>query len=480
MAEQLEQARLALLMSRNTASVMMDPCSSSDLAPGDVSSSEDEEMDQELLSARRDLDAMLKRKGFETIPDDDDDDDMSTICMQPGLEEKQVLQLDFAQYGEPLDAFFSLPENCAIERLGKIQSMMENSVIVQALSELPSLDVESVLFWKDRKPFGKIIDLFGLVRSPYYIVRVDQATREQVFKDLELAMSPSAPMDAGKQLHVFFVRDHVKFVCPSQLMDLKDSKGIDEDDTDALYFSDDEQEREYLKNLKKKGTHHNNNNNKGGEASMVASASPSGHQPEFKKPPRKNFRGMEGDQPPSDKRKNFGAPRPPRQPMHHHSNNNNRSPAAEEGRHVYNSYDFSSPAPANVGPVYPQPPIPPQASGYQHGRPVPLAGGVSPYHHHHHHPAAQFHAPPPPAPYGSFYPQQHMPMSMPYMHHAQVPFAPPTHHQPFYAPPPPPPQSTPPRQVFSRVQPTPPSNQEEQQQQQASSLPYYPAQLSFD
>jgi rRNA processing protein Gar1 len=446
MAMELEKAREALLMSRNTASqteTSMQLCSDTTADDGEGAeggdvTSDDEEIDQALALARQELDALLSKRGFEVIPDDDEEDDMSTICMQPGVEEKQVLQIDFSQFGEPLDAFVTVLPNQQMERLGKIQSLMENSVIVHALAELPSLDVDSVVFWKDKKPLGKIIDLFGPVRSPFYIIRVDQASRDQVLKGLEVAFGPDAPIDAGRQLHVFYIKDHAKFVCPAQLMTQQENTAIDEDDTEVLYFSDDEKEREYLKSVKKGKS----KDKRGGEFSAPSAPSQSSNvAPEFKKPLKKNFRRSETEG------NGHRVPRPPRPQF-----NNSRPPVPPQRR--YNSYDLDEH----------QLPLHAPSQGFGAPRFPPLQSHYAPQGH--------FQAP-------QYYPPHHQSFQGPpqapsfYGGHPMVPPPPQPNYNFQYPPqyyPAPAPQSY---SGFNQSQAQP-------QPQSQQSLPYFPTQLNFD
>lgn len=45
------------------------------------------------------------------------------------------------------------------------------SVVIQALKDKPALNLDSVLFLQEGKPFGTVFDVFGPVAEPYYCVR---------------------------------------------------------------------------------------------------------------------------------------------------------------------------------------------------------------------------------------------------------------------------------------------------------------------
>lgn len=45
------------------------------------------------------------------------------------------------------------------------------SVVIQAYKDMPALNLDTVLFLQEGKPFGKIFDVFGPVVEPYYCVR---------------------------------------------------------------------------------------------------------------------------------------------------------------------------------------------------------------------------------------------------------------------------------------------------------------------
>lgn len=67
---------------------------------------------------------------------------------------------------------------------GKVYSKSENFVVVQSISENPliKLDVHNIIYLRNGNAIGRIIDIFGPVCSPFYIV----ATKFPVELEVEL------------------------------------------------------------------------------------------------------------------------------------------------------------------------------------------------------------------------------------------------------------------------------------------------------
>jgi H/ACA ribonucleoprotein complex non-core subunit NAF1 len=187
------------------------------------------------LNEKQGLDSLLKGKGFVSIEDDEEDNDLAFE------DEQEVLVAKFDEFGEKFDQSM-ISESYELQRLGKISSIIENSIIVQSLSDIINLDVDTLLLFKDRRILGKIVDLFGPVRAPLYIVKVDPDTKNYVEENLK--------EDSSDGLQVFYVKECSKFVLPAQLMKADDNEAIDPNDSEVPNFSDDEKEQEYLSKLK--------------------------------------------------------------------------------------------------------------------------------------------------------------------------------------------------------------------------------------
>ncbi|XP_065574498.1 H/ACA ribonucleoprotein complex non-core subunit NAF1-like [Artemia franciscana] len=147
------------------------------------------------------------------------------------------------------DLTISVPENECLE-MGKITSIIDNLVVVQALKNTPALDEDSVLFLdKGKKPLGKVFDIFGCVSEPSYVVRFNSPEHVQ-----------EKEITVGTEVFCAPRTEHSHFVLISQLMSMKGSDASGKNDMELppslQEFSDDEKEREARR--KKKSQKHNN------------------------------------------------------------------------------------------------------------------------------------------------------------------------------------------------------------------------------
>lgn len=87
----------------------------------------------------------------------------------------------------------SVPESDLI-KVGKVISIVDVLVVVEADRLMPPLDIDSILFKSDGKPIGQVFDVFGLVKEPHYSIRFN---------------SPEHIKDEGihKEMPVYFVPD---------------------------------------------------------------------------------------------------------------------------------------------------------------------------------------------------------------------------------------------------------------------------------
>jgi rRNA processing protein Gar1 len=219
---------------------------------------------------KRNLDSLLKGNGFEAIEDDEEEADFAFE------DEQEVLVANFNEFGEKLDASV-ISESYELQRLGKITNIIENSIIVQSLSDIVNLDVDTVVLFRDRRILGKIMDLFGPVRAPLYIVKVDPETKSFVEEQLKSDSSPD--------LLVFYVKECSNFVLPAQLMKSNENEHIDADDSEAIYFSDDEKEQEYISKMKPANKDRNKRLKKPSSKGMhMESSTPSSYQSQQSSP----------------------------------------------------------------------------------------------------------------------------------------------------------------------------------------------------
>lgn len=120
-------------------------------------------------------------------------------------------------------------------KVGKILSIVDILVIVEAIQSMPPLDLDTVLFKQDGTPVGQIFDVFGSVSSPHYAIRF--STGEQI---------KSKELDPGTE--VYFCpgtdRSITKFAFVSELQKLKGTDASWENDNEppesVSNYSDDE------------------------------------------------------------------------------------------------------------------------------------------------------------------------------------------------------------------------------------------------
>ncbi|CAH8650087.1 unnamed protein product [Heterobilharzia americana] len=69
-----------------------------------------------------------------------------------------------------LKSVVDLTPNIKVSALGKISHVFDNCVIVRSLSSSVALDERSVLFLEDGRHLGEVYEIFGPVRTPFYLV----------------------------------------------------------------------------------------------------------------------------------------------------------------------------------------------------------------------------------------------------------------------------------------------------------------------
>nr|CAB3264190.1 H/ACA ribonucleoprotein complex non-core subunit NAF1 [Phallusia mammillata] len=132
------------------------------------------------------------------------------------------------------DSMYQLPPGKTLKPVGKISKIIENSlVVVVAYENVPALNLDTLIFLQNRKVFGKILETFGPVILPHYVVTINPTE-----------------ISAELEEEVFFVPecdDVTSFVLTSQLQRSKGSDaswlGDSEPPVECLDYSDDEQER---------------------------------------------------------------------------------------------------------------------------------------------------------------------------------------------------------------------------------------------
>ncbi|KJH49268.1 NAF1 domain protein [Dictyocaulus viviparus] len=131
----------------------------------------------------------------------------------------------------PLDGLtIHCEDNIPMEPVGHVTSIVDCLVVIQSDNGV-ALDIDSVLFDKERNSIGVVYDLFGPVRNPLYSVRFN--TKEEASKinvGMEVYFAPLA-------------EQYTKTVIATAKNDLQSDDDVSLDDEPL--FSDDEKEKEY-------------------------------------------------------------------------------------------------------------------------------------------------------------------------------------------------------------------------------------------
>lgn len=170
----------------------------------------------------------------------------------------------------------NLPEEAAIDAIGKISSIIDQLVIIESNKNSPPLNEDSVLFNKEKISIGKVFEVFGPVCQPYYILRFN--SQEDIDKRNLKLSDPVffAPM----------MKDFTDYIFVEKIKQAKGSdaswKNDNEPPPEALDFSDDEAERLAKKKPKPQTRIQQQNNEESHSATEL-----SGFRPLQKRPRRK-------------------------------------------------------------------------------------------------------------------------------------------------------------------------------------------------
>ncbi|KAH8246524.1 hypothetical protein KR038_011307, partial [Drosophila bunnanda] len=131
----------------------------------------------------------------------------------------------------------TVPEDECVE-LGKVQSIVDQLVLVSVLPNSQLFDLDTVLFLeKGRKVLGEVFDVLGQVADPLYCVRFN--SNQQIL---------DRGIKIGDVVYCAPKTEHTQFVILSKLMQVRGSDASWEHDVEppARYvdYSDDEEERE--------------------------------------------------------------------------------------------------------------------------------------------------------------------------------------------------------------------------------------------
>ncbi|XP_045584860.2 uncharacterized protein [Procambarus clarkii] len=134
------------------------------------------------------------------------------------------------------DLHISVPEEKA-KPIGLILNIVEQQVVVAAFTNIPPIDLDTVLFLDHgQRTLGHVFDVFGPVQEPFYVVRFNSA--EHV-KDQKI--------EKGDLVYFAPSTEHTNYVLVNDLMRMKgtDASGLAGNELPASEvqdFSDDEEE----------------------------------------------------------------------------------------------------------------------------------------------------------------------------------------------------------------------------------------------
>ncbi|KMY90862.1 H/ACA ribonucleoprotein complex non-core subunit NAF1 isoform X2 [Drosophila simulans] len=214
--------------------------SSDDESSKSSSSSSDSDSDSEgeyLTVLRKKID-----KRINTVDCDEDDEDFDedgatgdrSRRRQPPKVRGEMLLDDLP----PIHQLeITVPEDECVE-LGKVQSIVDQLVLVSVLPNSMLFDLDTVLFLeKGRKVLGEVFDVLGQVSDPLYCVRFN--SNQQIL---------DRGIKIGDVVYCAPKTEHTQFVILSKLMQVRGSDASWEHDVEppARYVdhSDDEEERE--------------------------------------------------------------------------------------------------------------------------------------------------------------------------------------------------------------------------------------------
>ncbi|BGP23177.1 hypothetical protein JCM10295v2_002071 [Rhodotorula toruloides] len=179
------------------------------------------------------------RQRAASVASDIDDDESGVVSSKTAPKtEHEVVEPDVAP-----PTVQKLDENVELAKFGKVESVIENVVVVKADTggDWRVLDEGTVVCWEDRTVVGTIFETFGSVQQPFYSIRFPS----------------SAPPDRSIftiSRPVFYSPNLASFVFTRDLRHIKgsDASNIWDEEVAAheIEFSDDEEEAEHRKRIK--------------------------------------------------------------------------------------------------------------------------------------------------------------------------------------------------------------------------------------
>lgn len=244
------------------------------------------------------------------------------------------------------DLHISVPEAECI-KIGKVQSIVAQLLLVETLPGTAPLDLDTVLFLdQGARPLGRIFDVIGQITAPMYCIRFNSRHHIE-----ELGI------EIGMDVYCAPRSEHTSFVILSNIMNMKGSDASWENDIEAdpsrQDYSDDEEERAARRAARNARSSANNTTNENSSATNTQQQ----QQPKPRRQPRQrsyepnaNFNNY------NNYHVNDHAMNQPLQfsnPFHPQYNTNNMN---TNNMHNNMSWHHNLPPMANMpGPSYPNP-----------------------------------------------------------------------------------------------------------------------------
>ncbi|KAK9504815.1 hypothetical protein O3M35_008998 [Rhynocoris fuscipes] len=178
--------------------------------------------------------------------EDSESDLESIICRKPSFIPKQIRvkgELSVQDLPPIEDLHITVKEEECLP-FGKVYSIVDTLLVIQSLPDKPALNLDSVFFRYNGAPIGRIFDVFGPVKRPFYSVRFN--TNKEI---LDKGLVVDTVLYAAPQTQ------HAQYVFAQNLMKEKGSDASWVNDceppAECLDYSDDEQERDSTRKQKK-------------------------------------------------------------------------------------------------------------------------------------------------------------------------------------------------------------------------------------
>ncbi|KAF2031918.1 NAF1-domain-containing protein [Setomelanomma holmii] len=167
---------------------------------------------------------------------------MAEAVDEPGAAKAKVkTQNEIEEQYEKPD--ITVTEETKITELGKVESVVENVVVVKGKvsGDLQVLESGSALCLQDRTVVGKISEQMGRVEEPRYALGFNDPAE-------------ITTLGIAKDTPIYYVDDHSTFVFTEPLRAQKytDASNLHDEETNDVEFSDDEKEAEYKRQQKAK------------------------------------------------------------------------------------------------------------------------------------------------------------------------------------------------------------------------------------